>query len=244
MTGRFMKIMGLCLAVAFVMSAVAVATASATTPEFRFAAGSKVFSSVSGPGTLQQKSGATVKCTSDSDTGEIEGASGSKKARNVVVTFKGCTSTILTEVYKCKTATRNEEEIRTNNLEGELGYIKGIAPREVGLLLKPEAPATLYAEFECLKTGKPTVAIKVRGSIIGKIGPLNTLVEPSGTTKFFTLEYKKGANAGEPSVKKFENLPENKLETSVSIVNAGAFEESALAAEDKIFPLVSMEIRA
>jgi len=235
---------GLCLASAFLMTAVAVDTASATTPEFIFGAGSKAFSSKSGAGKLEDKAGATVSCTSDTDSGEIEGGSGSKKVTDVLVAFKGCRSKVLTKEYTCTSTGANIEEIRTTDLEGVLGYINSkTTPREVGLLLNPIVAGGPFAEFECTTVKAPpeTIKIKVKGSIIGKIEPVNTLVDLGES---LLLKYKKGTNKGEPGVKVFEGGTEKKLETSVSNLSSGAFEESGLETTDEIFPLISILIRA
>ena len=175
---KSIKIMGLCLVAAFLMSAVAVATASATKPEFRFSGAAKGFSSKSGAGVLVQKASATseengskVECTSDTDNGEIEGASGTDKVTNVLVLFSGCKATVLAKEYTCTTSGQLPGVIKTNQLEGQLGYINE-SKKEVGLVLKPKPPAELFAEFECTRNAEK-LTIKVRGEIIGKITPVN-----------------------------------------------------------------------
>ncbi|HEV3323504.1 MAG TPA: hypothetical protein VG147_15070 [Solirubrobacteraceae bacterium] len=243
---RSIKIMGLCLAAVFVMGAVGVATASASTPGFRFSGTKTAFSSVSGPGTLVQASnssggnGATVECKSDRDDGEIEGASGSDKVKNVLVLFDECKSKVAGTTFTCGS-------IKTNKLEGQLGYINA-AEHKVGLVLKPQSPATLFAEFEC-ETGGNKIAIKVRGEVIGEITPISKvtgehLIEPGG---HFTLQYTfNGANHWEQAPNVLTVLGEKKegllLETSISNVQSGAFLPSGIETTDEIFPLQSTEI--
>lgn len=250
---RSIKIMGLCLVAVFVMSAVAVATASAATPTFLFGTGGggkPQFSSVSGPGKLVAKVGAegksTVECTSDKDTGEI--IPGTDRVRNVLVIYKGCTAVFEGSSAKipCSSTGQQSKEIKTNQLEGDLGYVKSTAPVEVGLVLKPQAPAELFAEFEC-EEGAIKNKIRVKGEIIGKIEPINILVGPTETTKFFTLTYTKGANAWEQGLTSLEVL--GKKETELLLLTkiggeAAEFQFSGLETTDEVFPLESVTISA
>ena len=233
-----MKVIGLCLVAASVTSAMAAATSSAAKPDFLFAGSKPDFSSKSGPGKLETSAGETVSCTSDTDLGKVEGVTGSKKVTDVLISFKGCTSKILTITYKCKSTGANEEEIRTNDLEGELGYIKAAAPIEVGLLLKPIGGGN-FVEFECVHSTEK-ITIRVKGSIIGRITPINKLVDPS---EHSLLEYEKGAKTGEPEITKFEGLAANKLETESTV--SKKFNESSISgSKDEIFFLESIEISA
>jgi hypothetical protein len=250
---KSIKIMGLCLVAAFLVSAVAVATASATGPVFLFSGGAKGFSSKSGAGTLVQKAsstseanGAEVRCTSDTDNGEIEGATDTDKVTNVLVVFSGCTATVALKEYTCTTSGQAAGVIKTNQLEGQLGYINE-GEKTVGLVLKPKPPATLFAEFECTK-GTEKIAIKVRGEIIGKITPVNKLVEPGGhfTLTYAVNETKKWIQ--EPNALKVlgETKPGLLLESSVSITGTekGEFLFSGIKTTDEIFLLQSTEIMA
>ena len=252
MITRSVKIMGLCLVAAFVASVVAVASASAAgSPLFLFPAGGTKpqFSSVSGPVVFVQKAsaiseenGAELKCTSGTDTGEIAGDM-TDRAINVVVTFKGCTAKVALTTYTCQSGAV-AGEIKSNKLEGQLGYISEAA-KTVGLMLKPQAPATLFAEFECTK-GAEKFKNKIRGELIGEITPVNKLVDPG---EHFTLRYVPNA------VRKWEQVPNELtvlgqkktallLETSNVIVSGGAFLFSAIETTDEVFPLQSTEIMA
>lgn len=236
--------MGLCLVAVFVASAVAVATASAITPQFVFATGTgsyKVFSSKGGEGKLETTKGETVTCKKETNVGEIEGTSPSSKVRDILISYTGCTSKILTKEYKCKSAGANEEEIKTFDLLGRLGWLK--SPTEAGVLFDPEVnaeknPKNLFAEFACTK-GTETIEIKVKGSVIAKIGPVGTLINPGES---FAVTFKKGTGAGVPGFPKFEGEAENKLETETT--TSKAFVGSAAAGEVEIFPLVSTKIEA
>ena len=236
---RFTKIMGLCLVAVFVMSAVAVATASAAEPEFVFS-GSKAFSTKSTEkGKLETSIGEEVKCTEESGTGEIEGTSGSKKVTKDFTFFKGCTTEILAKVYNCQSASRATGEIATNELEGELGYINK-TNKEVGLLLKPKSPATLFAEFECVNGANKT-KIKVKGSIIGRIPTtsINSLID---ITSYLLLDYGKGAAKGEPEIKSFEGLSEDHLLTESTA--SKAFNNFSIEASIRFYFSVSITIKA
>jgi hypothetical protein len=243
---KSMKIMGLCLVAAFLVSAVAVATASAAKPEFRFSneESKKAFSSRSGAGILFAPTGGEIKCTSDTDLGEIEGASGTDKVNNVVVIFTGCTFKILGETWKCKTAgAPNAEEVRTNALEGQLGYINKPA-KTVGLVLKPKAPNTVFATLECkTKAGTTTRKVEIKDEIIGAITPVNDLIEPG---EHFTLTYKvENANKTVQVPNALEVL--GTLFTGLllqSNENGGAFANTGLETVDEIYPLQSTEISA
>jgi hypothetical protein len=240
---KSMKIMGLCLVAAFLVSAVAVATASATKPEFRFSGTKTAFSSRSGAGTLYASNGAEIKCTLDTDLGEIEGASGSDRVTNVLVLFTGCTLKVLNETWKCKTAGANVEEIRTNDLEGQLGYISKAA-KTVGLVLKPKAPNTVFATIECTnKAGTVTRKVEVKGEIIGAIIPVNVLIEPG---EHFTLTYKVEAANKTVQVPNALEVLGTQLTGLLLQSNeeGGAFANAGLETVDEIYPLQSTEISA
>jgi hypothetical protein len=248
-----MKVMGLCLVAAFAMSAVAAATASATKPEFRFSGTKTQFSSKSGATTFTQKvsgtseeNGATFKCEKGVDTGEVEGASGTDKATNIVILLLDCSSTVVAKTFTCTTPGQEAGVIKTSVLEGQLGYISESA-KTVGLVLKPKSPATLFAEFECTK-GTEKIAVKVRGELIGKVTPVNELISPGG---HFTQTYTANATkkwVQEPNeLKVLGELKTGLLpESSISIIGTtkGEFLFSALTSTDEVFPLQSTEIAA
>lgn len=240
MTSRFIKIMGLCLVAAFVMSAVAATSAMAVAPEFTFASGNPGFSTSGGAGELETKNGETVKCTSQSGTGEIEGASGTKKATKIFSTFKGCTLTILNKVYKCKTTGANEEEIRTNELLARLGWVNK-EKLQIGLLFNTVTTGGLFAAFKCIK-GEENLTVEVKGSTIALVTPDEVLIGPTEPTKSFTVTFEKsGAGKGKNECKSFEGEAENILETKTPSTG-GVFIESAIKASYNVFPLRSTKI--
>lgn len=213
------------------LSAVASATASAALPEYEFKTtptmAEREFTGKSGPGTLET-SGAIkskVLCSEDTSKGihETTTTKGTKFAE-VVVTFKGCKS----GTTECGTA----GVITTTKLEGELGYIKATAPKEVGLELKPVTGA--FAKFEC-----GTTKFEVSGSIIGVITPINQFVGPSTTPNHFTVTYNE--TAGVQAVTKLEGQPEDVLLTSV---NGATAVKSGLKTTEEIFPKAEVKINA
>jgi hypothetical protein len=243
---KYFKVLGLCLVAAFVVSAVAVATASATKPGFRFSGTAKAFSSKSGAGTLVSKAGHKVKCTSDRDTGEIEGASETDKVTNVIVIFLGCKAEVDGVEVECKSTGANKEEIRSNTLEGQLGYVPPAANKKVGLVLKSKVE--LFAEFKCL-----TTTVKVRGreisagvfaGIVGEFasGSVNTLISPPNS---FVLNYKQNAaNKWEQEPRELEVLGTTVKELLLEANFGAGYELSGLETTDEIFPLQSTEISA
>lgn len=105
-----------------------------------------------------------VECQSSKDTGKQLNAGGRGFVFDVQVTFSKCKAL---GKFECKTTGAKKEEIKTNTLAGELGYIEG-GGGAVGEALWNEAhPGTGYlAEFTCAGVDE----IRVSGSVIGLLG--------------------------------------------------------------------------
>jgi hypothetical protein len=186
----------------------------------RVAPENRKITGTSGAGTLETASGKTVTCTADKSEAEV---SGPKKLAKVFVTFTGCASSGV----KCNTSGAAAGEIKTKELEGEIGYIEPKANKEVGLDLWPSSRTAtekknhefnaLFVEFECTGFAKS----KVRGSVIGKLTPVNT------PTKTLTLTYTKGAAKGEQKLKKLEGVEGGVEDVLQSSLNGAAFEKSS-----------------
>ncbi|HEV3323510.1 MAG TPA: hypothetical protein VG147_15100 [Solirubrobacteraceae bacterium] len=173
-----MKIVGLCLVVALLASAVAVASASATTLTFLLPGGKlQDFSSKAGPGVLVAKSGTSgeniVECKSATNTGSV--LNHTDLIENVLIRFEKCTSKILTTTYTCSSGSE-EGVIKTNELNGQLGLFTSATSNETraGIVLKAEPnattnPNTLFAEFTCTHSSE-SVPVKVRGKERGTSG--------------------------------------------------------------------------
>jgi len=89
---------------------------------------------------------ATIKCIDANISGEWRGG----KTATVEIEFQGCQNP---QEQPCQTA-QTKSEIKTLPLEGELGFIKnqvkeGKLVITVGLDLKPQAPLTELATYEC-----------------------------------------------------------------------------------------------
>ncbi len=87
-----------------------------------------------------------VECAIEHATGETVAKN---KVANIHVVFKGCA---LFGALPCKSEGKEEGEIETSTLKGELGYINKSA-KEVGVLLEPAKKHGLFASFECSGIG-------------------------------------------------------------------------------------------
>jgi hypothetical protein len=250
---KYLKITGLCLTATLALSAVAANSAFGEKPEFLFPSGGtkRQFSSIEGEGKFVTRKGEDVRCRGGStSTGEV---SGPKTASDILITYTGCTGNVLGEEDNCQTGTVTGE-IKTFDLLGRLGFISK-AKKEVGILFNPETgkannPRNLFAEIECVsKNGARKNYIRIKGSIIGAITPVNTLIEPGGTTEFAEITFKE--TSGKPEIKNFENEPVNQfltltvVTTKEEVKETGGEEgwiESGAEGKAKVYPLESMKI--
>jgi hypothetical protein len=249
---RYFKMVGLCLAAVFVMSAVVVASASAEGALFLFPnaanGSSQDFSSKTKGGELHQKGGEKVTCTSATNTGVA--IAHSDKVQNVLIVFQGCETEILGEKKKCNTASEPVGVIKTNQLSGNLGLLNKTGEAEkVGLVLKAEAATGLFAEFECTAV----VKVKVKGREISSTERAGIIAEilPESVEKLIDkgeagfLTYNHGAEPWEQQWKSLTTLgalvDELLLESSI---DGTAFELAAIQEEKnvEIFFLESVRI--
>jgi hypothetical protein len=201
------------------MSALMAASASAL-PEFS-APFSKPFTSTSKKSTLETISGQKLVCKADTNVGEVTGP----VTGTIAITFSGCAQ----GKVACNTLGMPPGEIATSPLTFTMGYINK-PKKQVGLDLVP-LPGSSFMEFVC----GPAVRGIVRGSVIGRIAPVNFKVKPP---KYFELHFTQ--SKGVQKVTKLEASPVDTLETSFG----GPFEESGLASTDKITFLEEVEIKA
>jgi hypothetical protein len=202
------KIAALCLTATFAVGAVAAASASAL-PEFS-GPFPKPFTSKSGVSNLETVGKKRVKCKADTNTGEITGPN----AGQVTIRFTGCESS----KFLCNSPGAAAGEIVTFPLTTTLGYVNR-ETKEVGLDLSNPAGA-LVMEFQCAN-----IRGVVRGSVIGKITPINKPVKPPSK---FTVKFIQ--KAGKQSITAFAGGPPDILETSFG----GPFEPSGLTSNDSI----------
>lgn len=202
---------GLCLVTVFAVCAAVAASASAALPEFT-GPFPKTFTSKSKASVLETVGKTKVKCTADTNAGEITGP----KSDLVTVRFTGCVAL----KFQCGTPGAAPGEIVTGVLTSMLGYIN-IEKKEVGIDLSNPAGA-LITEFFC----GGNLRVVVRGSVIGRVTPVNKIVKPP---QHFTL--KLGQAKGKQKITKFQGEPVDVLESSV---NGGPFEESGLNSTDEL----------
>jgi hypothetical protein len=202
------------------------------------AAGEKIkFTSKSGAGKLVTVGGEEVKCTGDTDTGEITGP---KTVGKVTVKFTGCEAF---GFIKCNSVTPKgaSGEIITKELEGQIGY-SNEAKKEVGLDLWPSSRTAkekeehkfeaLFVEFEC--TGFANS--KVKGSLIGAATPTNTL-STTGTLTYVQT-------SGKQAITSLVGVEGGVKDVLMSSLNGGAFEEAGLTNTDTNTFEKAIELRA
>lgn len=209
MSIQFRKIL-VCLIAVFAISAIASASASAALPELVNNKGKalvkKQDTSTDGAATLETVGGSKVTCKASSDTSEITGL----KTDTVTVTFTGC------EAFEetCQSAGQAAGTIKTNLLASKLAYING--KTEVGVVLKPKEAGGLFVEFEC-----SGIKIKVKGSVIGVITPINMFVAPPG---HFTLTFTQAKGVQVPT--EYESGTKQVKDVLETSINGGAYEQS------------------
>jgi hypothetical protein len=229
-----MRILGLALVAVFALVAISAASASAAEPAFyecakeaggKYAKGctseggkggytlregigkKHAFKGKGGAATLHTPAvGGEVKCTAFKDSGELTSPTTEGK---VVSTFSGCESL----GKKCASPGAKAGTIVTNPLKGSLGYLNK-AKHEVGVDLSPESGKYL-AEFSC-----EGLEVKVEGSVIGQITPVNTFTKSTTTTFEVNAE-------GYQKYKSFEGGSPDVLESTID--GSGPFESGQQA---------------
>jgi hypothetical protein len=170
------------------------------------------FTAKSGVTTLETTSKALIHCVTDTGTGELSGA----KTGSVTLTFTGCE--LVTLALPCNTAGLPPGEIVTTTLLMTLGYINE-PKKEVGIDLSTATGGPLM-KFFC-----GPLETTVKGSVIGKVTPVNKLIKPPG---HFTLKFTQATGHQKPS--HFEAGPIDVLSTSFG----GPPLESGLASTDSL----------
>jgi hypothetical protein len=177
-----------------------------------------------GPVFFETANGKTMECKELTGKGEF---TGSKTVGKLLTTFKGCKSGLTA----CNSPKAGAEEIKTTELEGEIGYISK-AGKTVGLDVWPSSRTkaekeknefkAVFAEFECAVLFKNVV----RGGVVGQLTPVNTMSKTPELT--FTQE------KGIQKLTKLEGVEggaKNVLENSV---NGEAFETIGESVVEKI----------
>ncbi len=231
---RRMKSAGLCLVAVLALSAVVVASASATAPEygrclkvegkvanggFKDSKCNKEASAKNGkyewfPGAVKKKQ------TTSGGKGQLETVtglevacssetstgeySGTKEVKNIVVTFEGCQSAGFT----CNTKGSAAGELVTKTLEGVVGF-ENKALKKTALDLFPAGKTGLFIEFGCAG-----LQVSVKGSVLVPVK--SDKMELTGP-----LKYK--ATHGKQKPEHFEGEPNDVLE---SAFGSGPYEQS------------------
>jgi hypothetical protein len=114
----------------------------------------------------------TIKCINANITGEWR----DPKTATVEIEFQGCQNP---QEVQCQSGSA-KSEIKTLPLDAELGFIRhetieGKEISVVGLDLKPQAPLTALAIYNC---GSQTETSTLEGSVIGEIKPIDKMGLP------------------------------------------------------------------
>jgi len=240
---RKMRVWGAALMAVFAFSAIASASASASQPKAEPEGGTfpVTFTGSSAVGgTLETVKKRLVTCTSDTSKGSISSATTVTGAK---VIFKGCAASGPFGVkLPCKSSGKASGEIETVALKGTLFYVKA-GSSESGVLLQPES-GTTFASFVCGPTLGVEETLAVRGSVVGVIAPVNSLVSA------FTLTFSQTAGVQSP----IEYLSATCAKTKASLETEGvgkgfgsetwAFECSGIAGAESLSTSKKMKIAA
>lgn len=184
-------------------------------------------------GTLETVKKEKIQCTASKSTSNTNGPHANSE---VVVTFEKCTGPVGSH---CQSAGSPAETITTKPLKGTLGYIKKASPKEVGVLLEPETAGALDDEFTCTGFLGFSATLKVRGSLICKVGPLNEMTTVEGKGKIECLQ-----SVGKQAVAKFEGEATNHtLETESTGSISFPYEQSG-ETNTQTLTTVGEELRA
>jgi hypothetical protein len=175
----------------------------------------KVMRTSGGKALLETVNKVAVTCESESSVGEF---SGTKEAKDIVVTFKGCE----TAGDKCSTPGAGEGELVTNPLEGVVGF-ENKAEKKTAFDLFPAGRKGLFIEFGC-----SGLVVAVKGSV---------LVPIQADKMLSSLSLKFKATKGKQKPEHFEGEPDDILETTYKggpFEQSGQTETTTLTSEEKL----------
>jgi hypothetical protein len=190
----------------------------------------KAYTSTSGASTIETKAGSKLTCTADTGKGEASALStGTAK-----ITLTGC------EGFggKCHTAGAAEGEV-VLSANYTLAFTNG-AKAEVGLLLE-----LTEATIECGKNceGKALEKLKVRGTGIGPITPIDEEVVPA---KKFKVAFSQSKGVQSPT--EYENEKGAKVKAIIEMEGSGtkvfAFEQAGISDTDELLFEETAEIES
>jgi hypothetical protein len=221
------RTLGVSLGAAFAACSIVASPSLAAPPEFS-SPFPKGFHSTSKATTLETVGKFRVTCTAGTNKGEVTAPA----TAVLTMTFTGCTSGEGPSGGSCQNASGGE--IVTEQLFGTLGYLNR-KHTAVGVdLSNPTASPTGGAmiRFFC---GEDT-SVEVSGSLIGKITPINKVVQPGG---HMTLKF--AQKAGHQAIKK---LLGGARDVPLTRVLFGPVEESGIASTDLLSFASPIEIIA
>ena len=181
------------------------------------------FSIKKGATVLSTHGKATIKCLNNTFAGEYTGS----QTAVVSMIWGGCEGSSGLG-GKCQSEGAEAGEVRSNALEGQLGFIKSGTKPSVGWDLKPVSQAYL-ATFKCGK-----LAVSLAGSVIAQSTP----VDKMATT------FKIGFKGGTEGVQSPERFEKGLKDTLTLIANGEEEEELGLRMTDSIVNEESVEIKA
>lgn len=193
----------LAVSAAMLVSGVAAASASADAPEYTPAGNTFILHG----GAARFEGGPEVACE------RVEGAMTLESWWNWrdTLTFTGCK---LASIAKCWSEGAKAGEISTTGNILQLVYLRG--GKEVGVIFNYDSEpghAQTWFTFSCGPKTDPLVTDTVRGSVIAKLTPVDTL------TKTFTLELK--ASKEKQEITEYESLENHNEPGTGELLKAG-----------------------
>jgi hypothetical protein len=221
------RILGLSLCAALAVCSIAVTPSLAAPPEFSPPFPNPV-KAVSKGITLETIGRFKVTCTADTSSGEVTGPA----TAALTITFTGCATGEGPGGGSCQNAKGGE--IVTEPLFGTLGYLNR-RHTAVGVDLSNPSASPAGGALIRFSCGEDT-SVEVVGSLIGRIAPINKVVEPHGnmTLKFAQKE-------GHQAIKK---LLDGSRDAPMTRVLFGPLEESGIASTELLSFASPIEIIA
>ena len=192
----------------------------------------KAYTSKSGAMTLETVGGSDVSCEADTD----KGTASTERTGTFTINFTECTGF----GKKCRTPPI-KEEIGEIVLSGKytIVFIDG-TKTEVGIVFE-FSPATIECGTICPKMTQET--LKLRGSAVGVVTPVNEVVTPS---KVFSLVFSQAK--GKQIPEEYENENGEKVKAELEIEGSGSksfgYEQSGLSNTDELLFQEAAEIYA
>jgi phospholipase C len=204
------------------------------TGEYEWAAGAAkpAVKIVGAASTLVTGGGLQISCSAESGTGEYTGP----KTELLQIVMTGCTDA---SAASCQSAGAGAGEVKTDPLEGTLGFIRNEPqlPKPVvlgGLDVTPAGADPNVASFSCGEEGGQSARqVVVRGSVIGTVTALDKMSSSRDSA------YR--AQRARQHPERFEGAPADVLLASL---DGGGFEQAGLTAKSTTTGEEALEIKA